>query len=58
MKKKGMKVFFILFTVIVILFTNSSLVLAQPQSGYHPGCFFNLQFVMNLSWENETVEPI
>ena len=58
MKKRGMRIFFISCTIIVILLTNSSLVLAQLQSGYHPGCFFNLQFVMNLSWGNETAEPI
>jgi len=59
MKKRGMRNFFILFTIIVVLLLQSSLVSAQPQSGYHPGCFFNLQFVMNLSWSgNDTQEPI
>jgi hypothetical protein len=59
MQKRRMRLFFIFCAVIVILLTNSSLVLAQPQSGYHPGCFFNLQFVMTVSWSgNDTQEPI
>jgi len=56
MKTRGMRNFFILS--IVILLTNSSLALAQPQNGYHPQGFFNLQFVIDLSWGNETQEPI
>ena len=60
MKTRGMRIFFILCTVIVILLTNSSLAIAQPQDGYHTqGLFFNLQFVMTISWgANETQTPI
>ena len=58
MKTRGMKNFFILSIVIVILLTNSSLALAQPQNGYHTQGLFNLQFVMNLCWGNETQTPI
>ena len=58
MKTRGMRIFFILCTVIVILLTNGSTALAKPQNGYHPQGLFNLQFVMDLSWGNETQEPI
>jgi len=58
MKKRGMRNFFILCTIIVIILTNGSTALAKPQNGYQPQGLFNLQFVMNLSWGNETTEPI
>jgi hypothetical protein len=60
MRTRGMRIFLILCTVIVILLTNSSLAIAQPQYGYHTqGLFFNLQFVMTISWgANETQTPI
>jgi hypothetical protein len=51
-----MRNFFILS--IVILLTNSSLALAQPQNGHHPQGLFNLQFFIDLSWGDETQEPI
>jgi hypothetical protein len=53
-----MKNFFILSIVIVILLTNSYLALAQPQNGYHTQGIFNLQFVLNIAWGDETQEPI
>jgi hypothetical protein len=60
MRTRGMRIFLIVCTVIVILLTNSSLAIAQPQYGYHTqGLFFNLQFVMTISWgANETQTPI
>jgi hypothetical protein len=52
------KKYSVLFAVIVILFTFSPLALAQSQDGYHPRCIFHLQFVLTISWGNETQEPI
>jgi len=59
MKKRGMRNFFILCTIIVIILTNGSTALAKPQNGYQPQGLFNLQFVMNITWgANETQTPI
>lgn len=58
MKKRGMTYRFIVPVVLVLLFAQSPLVFAQPQSLSHPGCLFNLQFVTVVSWGNETDEPI
>jgi len=58
MKTRGMRNFFILFTIIVMLLLQSSLASAEPQNGYHKQGLFNLQFFVNISWGNETQTPI
>jgi len=59
MKTTRMKKYSVLFVVLVILFTCSPFALAQSEDVYHPqGFFFNLQFVLTISWGNETSTPI
>lgn len=58
MRATRVKTYFVLFMTIVILFTNGPSVVAQSQSKYHPQCFFNFQFVLNIRWGNETAQPI
>jgi hypothetical protein len=59
MTARGVKNYFILGTIIVILLTNSSLAVAQSQNGYHPQGLFNLQFVLSITWNaNDTYPPI
>ncbi len=60
MKTRRMRNFLILWSIIVILFGSSFSAAAQHPSSYHPqGLFFNLQFVMNISWNaNDLEEPI
>lgn len=42
-----------------MLFTSSPLALAQSSRSSHPGGFINnLQFVLNISFGNETAQPI
>ena len=54
-----MKKALILFTIIVILLLNCSLVSAQPQKSSYKQGLFNLQLVMTISWDgNDTQTPI
>ena len=57
MKTRGMKKFFILFTIILMFLLQSSFASAQPQKDYHKQGLFGLQFVMTITW-NETQTPI
>jgi hypothetical protein len=57
-KTRGMKNLFIIFTIIVMLLLQSSLASAQPQNDYPKQDLFGLQFVMNITWGNETQTPI
>ena len=53
-----MKKYSVIFVVIGILFTCSPLAFAQSQDEYHPQGIFHLQFVLTVSWGNETQTPI
>jgi hypothetical protein len=60
MKTRRIRNLFILWSIIVILFSSSFSAVAQPPGSHHPqGLFFNLQFVMIVSWNgSQSEEPI
>jgi hypothetical protein len=59
MKITRMKKYSLISVVIVILFTCIPSASAQSQDVHQPqGFFFNLQFVLTISWGNETSTPI
>ncbi len=58
MKITRMKKYSVLLVVLVALFTCSPLALAQSHDDYHPQGIFHLQFVLFVSWGNETQTPI
>lgn len=58
MKTRVMRNRIVLYTVIIILLTNISVASARPEQGNIKRGLFNLQFVMNIIWGNETQTPI
>jgi len=48
----------ILCIIIGILFTNISVTSAPPEQGRNKSCLFNLQFIVCITWGNETHTPI
>jgi hypothetical protein len=58
MKTRVMRNRIAVYTIMVILLTNISVASAQPQKGSHKQGLFDLQFVMTISWGNETQTPI
>ncbi|MBE3136757.1 MAG: hypothetical protein IMZ43_05115 [Thermoplasmata archaeon] len=58
MKTRVMRNRIVLYTLIIILLTNISVVSARTEQGINKQGLFDLQFVMNISWGNETQTPI
>lgn len=58
MKIKRIRNLGVLCTIIGILLANTCVASAKPEQKPHNNSLFNLQFVMNIRWGNETDTPI
>jgi hypothetical protein len=58
MKTRVMRNLVVICSVIILLLTNISVASGRPEQGKNKQDLFNLQFVMNITWGNETNTPI